>query len=98
MLLTELALGRDALDTDAAVAAFIHHAQERGFIRADEIDALRQEFELDEESLAALRSALDEADVEIEEAEDEEGAADLDLTPSAPTTTDSLQLFLNGIG
>src|SRR5215212_8305051 len=66
-MLTELALGSDALDTDAALAAFLQHAQERGFVRADEIDALRQEFELD-------------------------------LTPSAPTTTDSLQLFLNGIG
>ena len=93
-MLTELALGSDALDTDAALAAFLQHAQERGFVRADEIDALRQEFELDEEALAALRAALEEADVEIEE----EQAHDLDLTPSAPTTTDSLQLFLNGIG
>jgi RNA polymerase primary sigma factor len=96
MLLTELALGRDALDTDTALAAFLQQAQERGFVRADEIDALRQEFELDEEALAALRSALDDADVEIEE--QEEAASDVDLTPSAPTTTDSLQLFLNGIG
>ena len=95
-MLTELALGRDALDTDAALAAFLQHAQERGFVRADEIDAFRQEFELDEEALVALRAALDEADVEIEEAE--EAAAEVDLTPSAPTTTDSLQLFLNGIG
>src|SRR5215216_3822099 len=93
-MLTELALGRDAFDTDAAVAAFLQHAQERGFVRADEIDALRQEFELDEETLASLHSALEEADVEIEE----EPVADLDLTPSTPTTTDSLQLFLNGIG
>src|SRR5215218_8967523 len=93
-MLTELALGRDAFDTDAALAAFLQHAQERGFVRADEIDALRQEFELDEETLASLHSALEEADVEIEE----EPAHELDLTPSAPTTTDSLQLFLNGIG
>src|ERR671914_160311 len=75
MMLTELALGRDALDTEAALAAFIQNAQERGFVRSDEIDALRQEFELDEEAVA-----------------------ELDLTPSTPTTTDSLQLFLNGIG
>src|SRR5215212_6463944 len=93
-MLTELALGSDALDTDAALAAFLQHAQERGFVRADEIDALRQALELDEEAVAALRAALEEADVEIEE----EQAHDLDLTPSAPTTTDSLQLFLNGIG
>jgi RNA polymerase primary sigma factor len=95
-MLTELALGRDALDIDAALAAFLQHAQERGFVRADEIDALRQEFELDEEALASLRAALEEADVEIEEETPAE--LELDLTPSAPTTTDSLQLFLNGIG
>jgi RNA polymerase primary sigma factor len=94
MMLTELALGRDALDVDAALADFIQHARERGTVRADEIEAFRQEFELDEESLAALRAALEEADVEIEEEETPE----LDLTPSTPTTTDSLQLFLNGIG
>jgi len=93
-MLTEPALGRDALDTDAALAAFLQQAQERGFVRVDEIDALRQEFELDEEALVLLRAALEEADVEIEE----EPAADLDLTPSTPATTDSLQLFLNGIG
>jgi RNA polymerase primary sigma factor len=95
-MLTELALGRDALDIDAALAAFLQHAQERGFVRADEIDALRQEFELDDEALASLRAALEEADVEIEEETPAE--LELDLTPSAPTTTDSLQLFLNGIG
>jgi RNA polymerase primary sigma factor len=94
-MLTEFALGNLAPDTDAALAAFLQHAQERGFVRADEIDALRQEFELDEETLVALRAALEDADVEIEE---DETAAELDLTPSTPTTTDSLQLFLNGIG
>src|ERR671910_2215076 len=99
MQLTEFALGRDALDVDAALAAFLQHAQERGFVRADEIDAFRREFELDEEALAALRAALDDADVEIEETHDDDSAAaELDLTPSAPTTTDGLQLFLNGIG
>ena len=96
--LSELTLGSDALDTDAALTAFLQQAQERGFVRVDEIDALRQEFELDEEALVALRAALDEADVEIEEGEPNEAAADVDLTPSTPTTTDSLQLFLNGIG
>ena len=96
-MLTELALGNDALDTNAALAAFVHNAQERGFVRTTEIDALATEFELDEEALAALRAALEEADVEIEEA----AAADepeLDLTPGAGGTTDSLQLFLNQMG
>ncbi len=93
-MLTELALARDGLDSDAALAAFLQHAQERGSVRTEELEALRQELDLDEETLATLRTALEEADVEIEE----EPATEIDLTPSAPTTTDSLQLFLNGIG
>jgi len=96
-MLTELALGNDALDTNAALAAFIHDAQERGFVHTTEIDALQTELDLDEEALAALRAALEEADVEIEEdaATDE---PELDLTPGAGGTTDSLQLFLNQMG
>jgi RNA polymerase primary sigma factor len=98
-MLTDTALGRDALDTDAAFAAFLQHAQERGFVRADEIEAFQQELELDEEAISALHTALEDADVEIEETVEQELAApELDLTPSTPTTTDSLQLFLNGIG
>ncbi len=96
-MLTELALGTGALDTNAALTAFIHNAQERGFVRTTEIDALQQEFDLDEEALVALRAALDEADVEIEE----DAAADepaLDLTPGTGGTTDSLQIFLNQMG
>src|SRR5688500_1006180 len=93
-MLTELALARDGLDSDTALAAFLQHAQERGSVRVEELDALRQELDLDEETLATFRAALEEADVEIEE----EPATEIDLTPSAPTTTDSLQLFLNGIG
>jgi RNA polymerase primary sigma factor len=96
-MLTELALGHDALDTNEAVATFIHNAQERGSVRTTEIDALQHEFELDEDALAALRAALEEADVEIEEAAAAD-EPDLDLTPGAGGTTDSLQLFLNELG
>ncbi len=99
-MLTELALGNDALDTTAAVAAFVHDAQERGFVRTTEIDALQTEHDLDEEALTALRAALDEADVEIESDKDESAPdkPELDLTPGAGGTTDSLQLFLNQMG
>jgi len=96
-MLTELALGTDALDTHAALAAFINNAQERGFVRTTEIDALQTEFELDEEALVALRAALEEADVEIEE-DASTDAPEVDLTPGAGGTTDSLQLFLNQMG
>ena len=92
-MLTELALGTDALDSTAAVAAFVHNAQERGFVRTTEIDALQHEFELDEEALVWLRAQLEEFDVEIDDDKPE-----LDLTPGAGGTTDSLQLFLNDLG
>ncbi|HEX2293128.1 MAG TPA: sigma-70 family RNA polymerase sigma factor [Gaiellaceae bacterium] len=99
-MLTELALGTDALDTNEAVATFIHNAQERGSVRTAEIEALQTEFELDDEAVGALRAALEEADVEIEEdSETATGAKpELDLTPGAGGTTDSLQLFLNDLG
>ena len=92
-MLTELALGTDALDSTAAIAAFVHNAQERGFVRTTEIDALQHEFELDEETLAWLRAQLEEFDVEIDDDKPE-----LDLTPGAGGTTDALQLFLNDLG
>ena len=92
-MLTELALGTDALDSNAAIAAFVHNAQERGFVRTTEIDALQHEFELDEEALAWLRAQLEEFDVEIDDDKPE-----LDLTPGAGGTTDALQLFLNDLG
>ena len=92
-MLTELALGTDALDSNAAIAAFVHSAQERGFVRTTEIDALQHEFELDEEALAWVRAQLEEFDVEIDDDKPE-----LDLTPGAGGTTDALQLFLNDLG
>jgi RNA polymerase primary sigma factor len=96
-MLIELAMGTDAPETNAAVAAFVHNAQERGFVRTTEIDALQHEHDLDEEALAALRAALEEADVEIEE-DSETGEPELDLTPGVGGTADSLQLFLNDLG
>jgi RNA polymerase primary sigma factor len=92
-MLTDLALGTDALDSNTAVAAFVHNAQERGFVRTTEIDALQHEFELDEEALAWLRAQLEEFDIEVEDDKPE-----LDLTPGAGGTTDALQLFLNDLG
>jgi RNA polymerase primary sigma factor len=92
-MLTELALGTDALDSNEAVAAFVHNAQERGSVRTTEIDALATEQDFDEEALAWVRAQLEEFDVEIED-----DTPELDLTPGAGGTTDSLQLFLNQMG
>ena len=64
-------------------------------MRAEEIDALAAEHELEEDAVDALRDALAAVDVEIEAPQP---APELDLTPSAGGTADSLQLFLNEIG
>ena len=94
-MLTELALDSNALDTNAALAAFISHAQEVGFVRTTEIDALATEFELDDDALAALRAQLEEFEVEIED-----DTPELDLTPGAGGTTDMeiLSVFNDGAG
>jgi RNA polymerase primary sigma factor len=93
----DLVPGPDALDANPYVTAFLRDAQERGVVRADELEALHAEHELDDETLDALRAALAEAEVEIEAVEDE---LDLDLepAPAALGTADSLQLFLNEVG
>ena len=91
--MTELTLSTP--ETTAAVAAFVQNAQELGFVRTTELDALQTEHDLDEEALGALRAALDEADVEIEEDADD---PELDLTPGAGGSTDSLQVFLTQMG
>jgi RNA polymerase primary sigma factor len=91
--MTELTLSTP--ETTAAAAAFVQDAQERGFVHTTELDALQTEHDLDEEALAALRAALDEADVEIEE---DVADPELDLTPGAGGSTDSLQLFLTQMG
>ena len=95
---TDVALGTDALNTNAAVAGFLHEAGDRGVVAATELEALQLEHELDDDTIDEVRAALASADVEIEEAVDAgEAPGELDLRPSG-VVTDSLQLFLNQIG
>jgi RNA polymerase primary sigma factor len=96
-MLSNLALNGHELDLNS-VEAFVHAAQERGHVRASELDELRLELELDDEALEAVRAALVEADIEIEPDAESAAEPELDLTPSTGGTTESLQLFLNGIG
>ena len=96
-MLNNLALNGHELDLNS-VEAFVHAAQERGHVRASELDELRLELELDDDALEAVRAALGEADVEIEAEAEATTEPELDLTPSAGGTTESLQVFLNGIG
>jgi RNA polymerase primary sigma factor len=93
---TDVASGRDAHDTNTILTAFLHDAEERGVVGANEIEALHVEHDLDDETVEELRAALVAADVEIEDTPDE-AEVELDLRP-AGTLTDSLQLFLNEIG
>ena len=95
-MLTNIALERAEIDT-SALTAFIEEAHERGSVRASELEALHVEHDLDDEVVEALRATLLEADVEIE-ADLAKPEPELDLTPSAGGSTESLQLFLNGIG
>jgi RNA polymerase primary sigma factor len=98
-MLNNLALNGHDLDL-TALEAFVHAAQERGHVRVSELEALRLELELDDDALDSVRTALVDADVEIEADADVDivVAPQLDLTPSSGGTTESLQLFLNGIG
>ena len=64
-MVNNLALNGHELDLNA-LEAFLHGAQERGLVRAAELEELRIEHELDDEALEAVRAALVEADVEIE--------------------------------
>ena len=81
-------------DDTYTIEAFVQGAQERGQVRAAELEELRLELDLDDDAVESLRAALAEAEIEIE-ADD---TRELDLTPSSGGTTESLQLFLNGIG
>jgi RNA polymerase primary sigma factor len=96
-MLNDLALNRHEFDLHA-LDGFLQGAQERGVIRAAELEELRLELELHDDALEAVRAALAEADVEIETDAEETPGRELDLTPSPGGTTESLQLFLNGIG
>jgi RNA polymerase primary sigma factor len=96
-------MGTDVLDLDVATdvfAGFLADAEERGSVRADEIETLQHDHELDDETVEALRAALAAAEVEIEEPAQRAQSRDkdLDLTPATTMSTDGLQLFLNEIG
>jgi RNA polymerase primary sigma factor len=94
-MLNTLALIGHEEDTQT-LEAFVQSAQDRGHVRAAELEELRLELDLADEAFEALRTALAEADVEIDANEHPE--RELDLTPSAGGTTDALQVFLDGIG
>ena len=96
-------MGTDVHELDVATemfAGFLADAEERGSIRAEELETLQHDHDLDDDAVETLRAALAAADVEIEEPSQraQSRAKDLDLTPASTMSTDGLQLFLNEIG
>jgi RNA polymerase primary sigma factor len=83
---------------------FVEAAEERGAVSEDELEALVVEHDLGEETIAELRRALDERDVDIaggEAAPSEEKTAEprrVVATPAELGTTDALTLFMNTAG
>src|SRR5437763_5091962 len=71
----------------------LEEAAERGFVEEKEIEALADEHELQEEEIAALRTALEERDVIVRAAAPEKEAA-----PAPTGTLDPLQLFMDAAG
>jgi len=75
----------------------LEEAAERGFVEEKEIEALADEHELQDEELAALRTALEERDVIVRASAPEKEAAS--VGSGAPTgTLDPLQLFMDAAG
>ena len=94
-MLNELTLGSDALETNEAVATFIHDAQERGSVRRRRSTPCRPNTTSTRRpsSRFALRSRRPTS-----RSRRTPTPTTLDLTPGAGGTTDSLQLFLNQMG
>jgi RNA polymerase primary sigma factor len=86
------------LESNAALDAFLADAQERGHVRAEELEALQLEHELDDEAVGALRAALAEADVEVEEGDEQVDDEPAPAAEAAGLAGDSLGLFLSEIG
>jgi RNA polymerase primary sigma factor len=88
----------DVLETDEA-KSLIASAQEAGSIKADEVALALGELELDAAQLDEVFSALEEAQVEIlngDEEDEQEGEAA--RSTQREVSTDALQLFLKDIG
>jgi RNA polymerase primary sigma factor len=88
----------DVLETDEA-KSLIASAQEAGSIRADEIALALGELELDAAQLDEVFGALEEANIDIVNGDDEE-EQESEPARSSPreVSTDALQLFLKDIG
>jgi RNA polymerase primary sigma factor len=95
---TAAATVTDVLETDEA-KSLIAAAQEAGSIRADEVALALGELELDAAQLDEVFGALEEANVDVvngdEEEEEENEAA---RSSQREVSTDALQLFLKDIG
>ena len=97
-MLNNLALNGHELDLNA-VDAFVQAAQERGHVRASELNELRLELELDDDALDALRAAWPRPTSRSTRTSRSRASPSLNSTSRLRAAgRRSLQLFLNGIG
>jgi RNA polymerase primary sigma factor len=93
--LTRQAPVDDVLATDEA-QRLLESGLQAGRLEADEIALALDELGLEPAQLDEFYAALDEAQIEVVPADDEEVAPEVEAAPEI--TTDSLQLFLKDIG
>jgi RNA polymerase primary sigma factor len=75
--------------------AFVDEAEEAGLVEEATLEVFAHEHELEDEEVGALRAELETRGVEIVGARDEEPGL---VAAEAPSTTDSLTLFMNAAG
>ena len=86
------------------IQEFLENAEEHGAVVEAELETLAFQHDLDEEELSALRAELAAREVEIAPAAENSGtetherAVDSAVDASGIATTDSLTLFMHGIG
>jgi RNA polymerase primary sigma factor len=79
------------------IQTLLDDAGEDGFVRADAVEALAEEHELEPEALEELDAALAERGVEVREPSEPEEERTFEAA-ALPASADSLALFLNEIG
>src|SRR5215210_367522 len=88
----------DVLETDEA-KSLIASAQEAGSVKADEVVLALAELELDSAQLDEVFGALEEANVDVVNGEEQEEEESPTVRPlQREVSTDALQLFLKDIG
>jgi RNA polymerase primary sigma factor len=89
--------GAELLETDDA-KALIEAGRESGQLNADEIAVALDELELEPAQIDDFYHALEELQIEVVNADDDDDASAVEETAAREISTDALQLFLKDIG